>query len=83
MIVEGIFDFFFGFIHMLIGLLPIFDLLVIPVDILTGFVYIVDLCGYFLPVADMGIMLGAWLTIVNFHFIYSVLIRIWDALPFT
>lgn len=83
MIIELIFNLFFGLIHFIIGLLPIFDLLVIPVDLMATFVYVLELCGYFLPIADMSIMLGIWVSIVHFHWIYALLIRIWDSLPFT
>lgn len=83
MILEGIFNLFFGFINFLISLLPQFDAISIPSNMLEGFIYIVDLCNYFLPCSDMVLIFGLWLSVVNGQFIYSLIMRLWDALPFT
>ena len=83
MILEGIFNLFFGLIEFLISLLPRFDAIVIPSNLLEGFIYIVDLCNYFLPFKDMILIFGLWLSVVNGQFIYSLIMRLWDALPFT
>lgn len=83
MILEGIFNLFFSFINFLISLLPQFDAISIPSNMLEGFIYIFDLCNYFLPCGDMVLIFGLWLSVVNGQFIYSLIMRLWDALPFT
>lgn len=83
MIVEGLFSLIFGFFEFILGLFPSMDSIVIPSDIFNTFDYLFEMSAYFVPFGDIFAMIGIWLVVVNFHFIYSIVMRIWDALPLT
>lgn len=65
-----------------VSIFPSFDAIVIPANLFTTFDYIFDLCAWFIP-SDVFTVFGFWVAICNFHFLYAVVVRIWDALPLT
>ena len=82
MILEGLISLIVGALKGVLSLLPQIDA-GIPVDIVTTFTQWIYGIGYILPIGDFFIMLGIWFAVTNFHLIWKIIQRIWDALPFT
>lgn len=82
MILEGIITLIVGAFEGVLSLLPQIDA-GIPADIVTTFMQFIYGIGYILPVSDFFIMLGIWFVVTNFHLIWRIIQRLWDALPFT
>lgn len=82
MILEGLISLIVGTLKGVLSLLPQIDA-EIPVDIVTTFKQWIYGIGYILPVSDFFIMLGIWFVVANFHIIWKLIQRLWDALPFT
>lgn len=83
MIIEGLFQVIAGLFKLVINLIPSMESIVIPTDIFNTFDYLFEMSAYFIPFQDIFLMISIWVVVVNFHFIYSVIMRLWDALPFT
>lgn len=82
MIVESIVIALVQLLTFVLSLFPSFDAIVIPSDLFNAFDYIFELCAWFIP-SDVFSIFAFWVAICNYHFLYSVTVRIWDALPFT
>lgn len=82
MILEGIISLIVGALEGIFSLLPKIDA-GIPPDIATDFMQWIYGIAYVLPVTDFLIMLGIWFVVTNFHVIWKLIQRLWDALPFT
>lgn len=82
MILEGLISLIVGTLKGVLSLLPQIDA-EIPADIVTTFMQWIYGIGYILPVSDFFIMLGIWFVVTNFHLIWKIIQRLWDALPFT
>lgn len=83
MIIELIFKSIFGIFKFFLSLIPSFDFISIPQDVFDTFNHIVCLVSYFVPVKDLAIVFTSFIAFTNFRFIYSIVMRLWDALPFT
>ena len=83
MIVEAICSLIFALFNFVISLFPSLPDFVIPSEIFDTFNWICSICGYFLPIKHIGIIFGFWIIFTNFRLIYAIIMRIWDALPFT
>lgn len=83
MILELICDILKSLILYIIGLLPIWQGLYLPIDLVSWFGNILTSVAYFLPVTDLLMMFGFWILTKNFHIIWKSIQRMWDALPFT
>jgi hypothetical protein len=81
-ILEGLISLIVGALKGILSLLPQIDA-GIPADIATGFMQLIYGIGYVFPVIDFLIMLGIWFAVTNFHVIWKLIQRLWDALPFT
>ncbi len=82
MILEGLISLIVGALKGILSLLPQIDA-GIPADIATTFMQWIYGIGYIFPVTDFLIMLGIWFAVTNFHVIWKLIQRLWDALPFT
>lgn len=82
MILEGLISLIVGALKGVLSLLPQIDA-GIPAGIVTTFMQWIYGIGYILPVGDFFIMLGIWFAVTNFHLIWKIIQRLWDALPFT
>ena len=82
MIIEGLISLIIGALKGIISLLPKIDAS-IPPDIATAFTQWIYGVGYVFPVTDFFVMLGIWFLVTNFHIIWKLIQRLWDALPFT
>lgn len=83
MIIEGLFDPIFSLLQFIIGIFPSMVSIAIPSEIYSIIDYLFEMSAYFVPLSDIGIMFGIFISVTNFHFIYSIIMRIWDALPLT
>lgn len=82
MILEGLISLIVGALKGIITLMPQIDA-EIPADIATDFMQLIYGIGYVFPINDFFIMLGIWFAVTNFHVIWKLIQRLWDALPFT
>ena len=82
MILEGLISLIVGALKGVLSLLPKIDA-GIPADIVTPFMQRIYGIVYILPIGDFFIMLGIWFAVTNFHLIWKIIQRLWDALPFT
>lgn len=84
MITQAIIDFFINILVYIIDLLPnALSRTAIPSNIFSALDYLGDLSAYFLPITDIALIFGFTLAFTNWRLIYSVVMRIWDALPLT
>jgi len=81
-ILEGLISLIVGALKGVLSLLPQINA-GIPADIVTTFMNWIYGIGYILPIGDFFIMLGIWFAVTNFHLIWKIIQRLWDALPFT
>lgn len=82
MIIEGLISLIVGALKGILSLLPKIDPS-IPADIATDFMQWIYGISYVFPVEDFFVMLGIWFVVTNFHIIWKLIQRMWDALPFT
>ena len=71
------------FVLILSLLNPVIGFLDIPNDLSEQILDIILGTAYFMPVADLGIMLMISLALVSWHAVWKIIQRVWDALPFT
>lgn len=83
MLVEAFFNLLKGVFEAIMGMLPTLDGITIPSGFITWFTNIMNASSFFLPLADFLIMFGIWMAVTNFDIIWKIIMRIWDALPFT
>lgn len=84
MITQAIINFFINIFVYIIDLLPgSVSRVAIPSNIFSALDYLGDLSAYFLPISDIALIFGFMLAITNWRLIYSIVMRIWDALPLT
>lgn len=82
MILEGLISLVVGALKGVLLLLPRIDPS-IPADIAADFMQWIYGIAYVFPLADFFVMLGIWFVVTNFHVIWKLIQRLWDALPFT
>ena len=82
MILEGLFTLIIGAFKGILSLLPQVNA-EIPADIATTFLDLIYGISYIVPVGDFFVMMGIWFAVTNFHLIWKIIQRLWDALPFT
>ena len=82
MILEGLISLVVGALKGVLLLLPQIDPS-IPADIAADFMQWIYGIAYVFPLADFFVMLGIWFVVTNFHVIWKLIQRLWDALPFT
>lgn len=83
MIIELILDMIKGVLLFIINLIPLLDKVALPLGFINWFNDILYTTAFIFPVADLLIMLGIWIATRNFHVVWRIIQRIWDALPFT
>ena len=84
MITQAIINFFINIFVYIVDLLPeSLSGISIPSNIFSALDYLGELSAYFLPIADIALIFGFMLAITNWRLIYSIVMRIWDALPLT
>ena len=62
--------------------IPVVEMASLPADILTFFVSTISVCGYFLPIGDMLIMFGIWVSYTVFRLNINFFKALWEAIPF-
>lgn len=82
MIIEAILNLVKSLIMGILSLLPTLNATGIPNDLLNGFASVIYGVSYFFPVADVLIMLAISFAITNFHIIWRLIQRVYDAIPF-
>lgn len=82
MIIEGLISLIIGAFKGILSLLPQLNA-EIPADIATTFLDLIYGISYIFPVGDFIIMMGIWFAVTNFHVIWKLIQRLWDALPLT
>lgn len=51
-------------------------------DIITNFILdLIRVSAYFLPIQQFLVMMGMWILIINWNFIYKVITKIWESIP--
>lgn len=83
MVIELIFNMIKSVVLMFLDMLPALEIITLPEGFLDWFGSVVSMSAYFLPIGDFLLMFGIWLAVANFHFIWNLIQRLWDALPFT
>lgn len=84
MIIDMINGFVFAGLSSFLNFLPSVDLTQIPMaQFLVWFIDLLNLVSYLLPVKGLLTIFFLWLAIKNFHFIWRLIQRVWDALPLT
>jgi len=83
MIVSGLLDLVKSGLLYVISLLPDLSAISLPSGITSWFHDIIASVGYFLPMPDLALMFGIFIAVTYFHVFYNLIMRIWDALPFT
>ena len=83
MVTDALVNFLKTIVLGLINLLPSLESFKIPTDIVSLVNDIVNTAGFFIPLGDIALILSIFLVVTNFRFIYNILARIWDMLPFT
>lgn len=83
MITEALIKAFGSVLKGLIWLLPDMGSIALPTGFTDWFENVVSASAYFLPLGDFFVMLGIWYSVIYWQVIWKVIMRIWDALPFT
>lgn len=82
MITELLINIFVIPLELIISLLPSLNFLTLPSELAVWFANILMSVGYFLPVADLLVIFGLWMLVVNFNVVWKLILRIWDSIPF-
>jgi len=82
MILGWIVSMFLGIFEKLISLLPVIDAPV-PVQIAVQIIDIISNLNVVFPVTDFVAIMSISFALINWHFAWKLLQRVWDALPFT
>lgn len=84
MLIEALIEIFvLNFLGIINLINPVFSGLDLPDDITTQVMSIFLGVAYFMPLIDLGLMLGISIAITNWHVVWRIIQRVWDALPFT
>lgn len=51
-------------------------------EIITFISEIMELVSYFLPLTDLVLIFSLWILIINFNFIWKVITKVWESIPF-
>lgn len=86
MITELLINIFVTPLELIISLLPSLNFLTLPTnlkfsELAVWFANILMSVGYFLPVADLLVIFGLWMLVVNFNVVWKLILRIWDSIP--
>lgn len=82
MITELLINIFVIPLELIISLLPSLHFKTLPYELAVWFANIFMSVGYFLPVADLLVIFGLWMLVVNFNVVWKLILRIWDSIPF-
>lgn len=82
MITELLINIFVTPLELIISLLPSLHFKTLPYELAVWFANILMSVGYFLPVADLLVIFGLWMLVVNFNIVWKLILRIWDSIPF-
>ena len=82
MITELLINIFVIPLELIISLLPSLNFLTLPTELAVWFANILLSVGYFLPVADLLVIFGLWMLVINFNVVWKLILRIWDSIPF-
>lgn len=82
MITELLINIFVTPLELIISLLPSLHFKILPYELAVWFANILMSVGYFLPVADLLVIFGLWMLVVNFQTTLKLIHRIWDSIPF-
>jgi hypothetical protein len=80
MILQGLLSLIKLVLKGIIALIPNLSGLTIPAGFMDWFVNIVQASAYFLPLTDMLVMFGIWMLVINFHIVWKIIQRLWDAI---
>ena len=83
MIIEGIMNLLKLVINGILAIIPSMSSLALPDGLVSWFQGLVQASAYFLPMADFVIMFGIWMVVTNFSIIWKLVLRVWNAIPFT
>ena len=81
MITELLINIFVIPLNLIISLLPTLNFRTLPSEITVWFANILLSVGYFLPVADLLVIFGLWMLVINFNVVWKLILRIWDSIP--
>jgi hypothetical protein len=81
MITELLINIFVTPLELIISLLPSLNFLTLPNELALWFANILISVGYFLPVADLLVIFGLWMLVINFNVVWKLILRIWDSIP--
>jgi len=82
MITELLINIFVIPLELIISLLPSLNFLTLPTELAVWFANILLSVGYFLPIADLLVIFGLWMLVINFNVVWKLILRIWDSIPF-
>lgn len=71
-----------GFIYNILDKLPALPSIPNMDSILATLKNIINTVAYFIPLNQFLIMFGIWIAIVNFNFIYKLITKVWESIPF-
>jgi len=81
MITELLINIFVTPLELIISLLPSLNFSTLPKELAVWFANILFSVGYFLPVADLLVIFGLWMLVINFNVVWKLILRIWDSIP--
>ena len=81
MVTELLINIFVTPLQLVISLMPSLSFVSLPDGFAVWFANIVSSVGFFLPVSDLIIIFGLWTLVVNFDFVWKLILRIWDSIP--
>ena len=81
MITELLINIFVTPLELIISLLPSLNFFTLPNELAVWFANILLSVGYFLPVADLLVIFGLWMLVINFNVVWKLILRIWDSIP--
>ena len=62
--------------------IPVLEIITLPADIISFLVNVIAVSGYFLPLGDMLIMFGIWVSYTVFRLNINFLKSLWESIPF-
>ena len=62
--------------------IPVLEIITLPADIISFLVNVIAVSGYFLPLGDMLIMFGIWVSYTAFRLNINFLKSLWESIPF-
>lgn len=81
MVTEFLIDILVTPLQLVISLMPSLSFISLPDGFYVWFSNIVSTVGFFLPVSDLIIIFSLWMLVINFDFVWKLILRIWDSIP--